>query len=141
MNILFHLIPKEKVAYIEENATLRQAMEKMEHHRYTAVPILDKKGKYIGVLREGDILWYIKNLKVFNQTIAEKIKVSDLPRIKDHLAVSIAATLEPLIDLSIEQNFIPVTDDHETFIGIVTRKSIISHLNNNYLSIKNEYKS
>ena len=67
MNLLFHLIPKEKVAYIEEDSTLRQAMEKMEHHRYTAVPILDKKGKYVGVLREGDILWYIKNLDLFNK--------------------------------------------------------------------------
>lgn len=135
MNLLFHLIPKEKVAYIEEDATLRQAMEKMEHHRYTAVPILDKKGKYVGVLREGDILWYIKNLDLFNQSISEKIMVSDLPRIKDHQSVNIDASLESLIILSIDQNFIPVTDDRQTFIGIVTRKAIITHLNNNYRGI------
>lgn len=138
MNLLFHLIPKEKVAYIEEDATLRQAMEKMEHHRYTAVPILDKKGKYVGVLREGDILWYIKNLDLFNQSISEKIMVSDLPRIKDHQAVNIDASLESLITFSIEQNFIPVTDDRKTFIGIVTRKAIITHLNNNYRGILND---
>ena len=138
MNLLFHLIPKEKVAYIEEDATLRQAMEKMEHHRYTAVPILDKKGKYVGVLREGDILWYIKNLDLFNQSISEKIMVSDLPRIKDHQAVNIDASLKSLITFSIEQNFIPVTDDRKTFIGIVTRKAIITHLNNNYRGILND---
>lgn len=138
MNLLFHLIPKEKVAYIEEDATLRQAMEKMEHHRYTAVPILDKKGKYVGVLREGDILWYIKNLDLFNQSISEKIMVSDLPRIKDHQSVNIDASLESLIILSIDQNFIPVTDDRKTFIGIVTRKAIITHLNNNYRGILND---
>ena len=138
MNLLFHLIPKEKVAYIEEDATLRQAMEKMEHHRYTAVPILDKKGKYVGVLREGDILWYIKNLDLFNLSISEKIMVSDLPRIKDHQAVNIDASLESLITFSIEQNFIPVTDDRKTFIGIVTRKAIITHLNNNYRGILND---
>lgn len=138
MNLLFHLIPKEKVAYIEEDATLRQAMEKMEHHRYTAVPILDKKGKYVGVLREGDILWYIKNLDLFNQSISEKIMVSDLPRIKDHQAVNIDASLKSLITFSIEQNFIPVTDDRKTFIGIVTRKAIITHLNNNYRGISND---
>ena len=61
--------------------------------------------------------------------------VSDLPRIKDHQSVNIDASLESLIILSIDQNFIPVTDDRQTFIGIVTRKAIITHLNNNYRGI------
>lgn len=132
MNILFHLIPKEKVAFIEENQTLRQAMEKMEHHRYTAVPILNDKGKYIGVLREGDILWYIKNLKEFTLSESEKISIKKLPRIKDHKAVSIDVSLDKLIELSVQQNFIPVVDDRKTFIGIVTRKAIIAHLSHGY---------
>lgn|SRR5690554_2860145 len=132
MNLLFHLIPKEKVAFVEETNTLRQVMEKMEHHRYTAVPILDKKGKYVGVLREGDILWYIKDLKEFNLMVAEKIVINKLPRVKDHKSVPISANLDQLIELSIQQNFIPVVDDRETFIGIVTRKAIISHLSNGY---------
>ena len=131
MNILFHLLPKENVAYITENSTLRQAMEKMEHHRYSAVPIINDNGKYVGVLREGDILWYIKNLDNFNITVAERVLISDIPRIKDHLSTTVTAKLEDLIDLSVQQNFIPVVDDINNFIGIITRKSIISYLRNN----------
>lgn len=128
MNILFHLIPKEKVAYINEDSTLRQAMEKMEYHRYTAVPIISESGKYIGVLREGDILWYIKNQKQFDLEFAEHINIKDLPRKKDHKATGINTVLPELVDLAIEQNFIPVIDDINNFIGIVTRKSIITYL-------------
>ncbi|MDY0276547.1 MAG: CBS domain-containing protein [Acholeplasma sp.] len=128
MNILFHLIPKEKVAYINENSTLRQAMEKMEFHRYTAVPIISDEGKYVGVLREGDILWYIKNLQKFDIALAEKVIVSILPRKKDHRFVSINADMEELVELSVNQNFIPVVDDLNNFIGIITRKSIIMYL-------------
>ena len=40
MNILFFLTPKSDVAYISEDDTLRQALEKMEHHKYSAVPIV-----------------------------------------------------------------------------------------------------
>ena len=128
MNILFNLIPKEKVAYINNSSTLRQAMEKMEHHRYTAVPIINEEGKYVGVLREGDILWFIKDLESFDLTKAEKIDISSVPRKKDHTCVSVTAKFDELIELSYNQNFIPVVDDLDNFIGILTRKSIITYL-------------
>ena len=132
MNILFHLITKDKVAYINEDATLRQAMEKMEHHRYTAVPVISEEGKYVGVLREGDILWYIKKEGSFAMEELERIRIDKLPRKKDHKHVSIDANIDELIELSIDQNFIPVTDDRESFIGIITRKSIITYLVKNF---------
>ena len=137
MNILFHIITKDKVAYVTENATLRQVMEKMEYHRYTAVPVISDEGKYIGVLREGDILWYLKNHQEIGfdisnaenlNSLAEAIKINELPRKKDHKSVSIDANMDELIELAINQNFIPIIDDLKNFIGIITRKSIIQEL-------------
>ena len=61
MNILFFLTPKSEVAYISEEDTLRQALEKMEYHKYSAIPIISRTGRYIGTLTEGDLLWGIKN--------------------------------------------------------------------------------
>ena len=60
MNILFFLTPKEKVSHIFNDDTLRQVVEKMEFHGYSAIPLLDKEGKYIGTITEGDLLWYLK---------------------------------------------------------------------------------
>ena len=60
MNILFFLTPKSEVAYIYAEESLRQALEKMEFHKYSAVPILTRQGRYVGTLTEGDLLWYIK---------------------------------------------------------------------------------
>ena len=45
MNILFFLTPKSEVAYINEDDTLRQALEKMEHHKYSAIPIISKTAR------------------------------------------------------------------------------------------------
>ena len=47
-NILFFLTPKSQVAYCLDTFTLRQVVEKMDFHHYAAMPILNKKGKYIG---------------------------------------------------------------------------------------------
>ena len=46
MNILFFLTPKSEVAYIEDTYSLRQILEKMEVHKYSAIPILSESGGY-----------------------------------------------------------------------------------------------
>ena len=45
MNILLFLTPKRDVEYLFDDYSIRQALEKMEYHRYTAIPILNKKGE------------------------------------------------------------------------------------------------
>ena len=44
MNVLFFLTPKENVAYIYEDYTVRQALEKMKYYHYSAIPIIDREG-------------------------------------------------------------------------------------------------
>lgn len=128
MNILFFLTPKSEVAYINEDDTLRQALEKMEHHKYSAVPIITKQGKYLGTITEGDLLWGIKNKFDLNLRDAERIRITEIPRRLDNRPVSIDADMEDLLDKILNQNFVPVLDDQKNFIGIITRKDVIRSL-------------
>ena len=127
MNILFFLTPKEEVAYIEESDTLRQVLEKMEHHGYTALPLLSKKGKYIGTVTEGDLLWYLKDRDFPKLHELEDLSIGVLHRHRDNKAVNVHETIEGLFDRMINQNFVPVVDDDKIFIGIVTRKDVLLH--------------
>ena len=43
MNIMFFLTPKSNVAYIYDDYSLRQALEKMEYHQYSAIPMIDRR--------------------------------------------------------------------------------------------------
>lgn len=43
MNILFFITPKSETAYLYDDCSLRQAIEKIEYHKYTAVPVLNKR--------------------------------------------------------------------------------------------------
>ncbi len=128
MNILFFLTPKSEVAYINDEDTLRQALEKMENHKYAAVPILNRHGKYIGTLTEGDLLWGIKNKYDLSLKDAERIRITEIPRRSDNKPVSADADMEDLIDKVLNQNFVPVLDDQRNFIGIITRKDVIRYL-------------
>lgn len=129
MNILFFLTPKKEVAYLYNTDSLRQALEKMENHRYTAIPIIDKKtGQYLGTLTEGDLLWDIKGRGISSIRAAEDIAVTDVKRNRDNQPVSADAKMEDLINLAMSQNFVPVIDGTGHFIGLVTRKDIIQYL-------------
>src|SRR5690554_4713592 len=102
-------------------------MEKMEYHRYTSIPILDQEGGYVGTLTEGDLLWAIKNIYNLNLKAAENIKISMIPRLRDNLPVTIEEKIDDLIKKAVNQNFVPVLDGKNSFIGIVTRKDIIQY--------------
>ena len=127
MNILFFLTPKSEVAYIYEDESLRQALEKMEYHKYSSIPMISRTGRYIGTITEGDMLWGIKNKFNLNLKEAEHVPVTAIPRRMDYLPVKIDSRMEDMLDLALNQNFIPVVDDQKNFIGIITRKEIIKY--------------
>ncbi len=127
MNILFYLLPKSDVIFVYDEDTLRQAVEKMEYHKYSAVPIITRAGAYIGTLTEGDILWEIKKKRAADFHELESIRVRSLNRKRDNQPVNINCEIEDLVLTAMNQNFIPVIDDNGIFIGIVTRKSIIEY--------------
>ena len=85
MNILFFLTPKEKVSHIFNDDTLRQVVEKMEFHGYSAIPLLDKEGKYIGTITEGDLLWYLKDHDFPDIYQLEDIPITDIERKRRYL--------------------------------------------------------
>ncbi len=130
MNILFFLTPKNEVAYIYEDESLRQALEKMEYHKYSAVPVINRQGKYVGTITEGDMLWGIKNKFNLSLKEAEHVTAAVIDRRSDNRPVNADSNMEDLIDKALNQNFVPVVDDQKNFIGIITRKDIIRYFYN-----------
>lgn len=128
LNILFFLTPKIEVAYLDANYSLRQAMEKMEYHKYSAIPILNEDGEYIGTITEGDILWYLRHgdKEDFLKWL-ESVPLADVPRRYDNEPVNASSNMEDLISKIVNQNFVPVVDDCDRFIGIITRKDVIQY--------------
>lgn len=127
MNIAFFLTLKKDVVYLTYNSTMRQALERMEFHKYASVPIIDDDGKYVGVLTEGDLLWKMKNTPGLSFKNTEKIKLDEIERHTQYHPVSVNAHMENLIARAAEQNFVPVVDDNGIFIGIVRRSELIKY--------------
>lgn len=126
-NILFFLTPKAMCAFLYDDYTIRQALEKMEASGFAALPILNKRGEYRGTLTEGDLLWALKNLCYMDMRQAEAHRIMEISRRKDHIPVRVTTNMHDLVERAIGQNFVPVVDDKDAFIGIVTRGAIIKY--------------
>lgn len=137
MNILFLLKPKQEVAHLVIDCTVRQALEKMRSSGYTAIPIINKQGEYVATVTEGDFLWLVLScgdgaLKTMEHTSLEAVGLRTVNK-----AVSINAKLEDLLLMTMNQNFVPVVDDRNIFIGIITRRDVLQYF---YNKLENENK-
>ena len=128
MNIPKILTPKAMTAYLNDNDTVRQGLEVMKRYGYTAIPVLNDHGEYIGCITEGDFLWHILNTGSTSMKSQEHYRISDLVRRDFCPPLGIAADEDEVIDAVMQQNFVPIVDDRGCFCGIVTRRSVIGAL-------------
>ncbi len=126
-NILFFLTPKALCHHVYDDCTIRQALEKMESVGYAALPILSRRGEYRGNLTEGDLLWAMKNMCNMDMRQAEARKIMEIDRRKDYMPVRVTTSMHDLVERAMYQNYVPVVDDKDTFIGIITRRNIIQY--------------
>ncbi|NLO47001.1 MAG: CBS domain-containing protein [Clostridiales bacterium] len=133
MNIAHFLVPKQNVAFLYNDFTLRQGLEKLRNNGYSAIPVLTRANEYVGTVSEGDFLWNLidsqknRELKKINIKNMEGIMVSEILQKDTNSPVRITATIEELMLKALDYNFIPVIDDRNMFIGIITRRDIIRH--------------
>lgn len=128
MNISFYLIPKSEVTYIHQEDTVAQALRLIHKHGYQAVPVIDKEGHYVGTISEGDFLWNLIEEYHMDMEVMRKSHVESMRLRWDYKAVSIDADIAQLDKHILNQNFVPVVDGRNVFIGIITRKEIIKEL-------------
>ena len=126
-NILFFLTPKAMCSFLYDDYTVRQALEKMESAGYAALPILNRRGEYRGTLTEGDVLWALNNLCYMDMRQAEARRIMEISRHKNYIPVRVTTSMHDLVERAKEQNFVPVVDDMDAFIGLVTRKAIVHY--------------
>lgn len=130
MNILKILKPKALIEYLYDDYTARQTLEKMHNHGYTAVPVINRKGEFVKTISEGDLLRFMIENNMYDTREMENYPISKMPAKVSMKTVYVYSTVEDLILLSMDQNFVPVVDDRNIFIGIVTRKDILQYCHN-----------
>ena len=133
MNIPSLLITKANVEYLRTKDSIEFALDIFRRNSYSAVPVINSDGIYRGTITEGDFLYYIMDNP---DADLKKVKVRNILREDFYEAVKITASIDKLLIKCLDQNFVPVTDDRDVFVGIVTRKVIFKNIYEEQLKIK-----
>ena len=138
MNLLFLLKPKNSVDFIYADDSMRKGLAKLRTSGYTAAPVVTREGKYMGTVTEGDFLWYLHDTTESLEEIVNDVYVEQITRENCNQPVHISATMDELLELVLNQNFVPVVDDRNLFVGIITRQSVIRHFVDRIKKLKHQ---
>ncbi|MST61904.1 CBS domain-containing protein [Peptostreptococcus anaerobius] len=126
MNILFFLTPKSEVVHVLDTDEIREVLRKLKSHKFSSIPILNKDGNYLGTVKEGDLLWFLELAQTFSDTVLNT-NIMEIPRRLTNETVKVDTNVEDLFTALISQNFVPVIDDSNIFIGIIKRRDVLSY--------------
>jgi predicted transcriptional regulator len=128
MNILPLLTPKKEIEYLYADFSIRQALEKMDFHRFGTVPVIERNtGSYLYSLSEGDFLWFWKEKGLTYEELG-RLSLSEIPHSRSIQSVGVECQIEEVYPLISQQNYVPVVDDQNVLIGIVRRQSVVNAL-------------
>ena len=128
MNTAKLINTKTMVAYIYGDLSAKEGLKEFIAHGFTAVPVIDREGMYLGVVSERDFLYRLLDAGSVEAADANGHTVADLVSDTRFEAVTIHADMDILFYRIIAQNFVPVIDSRGMFSGIVTRKDVLMHM-------------
>lgn len=123
-NVVFYLTFKKDLKFLFDTLPLREALNLMRAHGYSAVPVINAQGEYVGSVSEGDFLWFLIDHRIQEPQLDE-VLVRELIRPGFMPSVDINVSLDQLQAMALRQNYVPVVDDRSCFMGIVTRQTLL----------------
>ena len=128
MNALNFLKHKSDVTFVYEDHSGKRAMDEFRISGFTALPILTRDGHYAGTISEGDFLRFLLRYDLIDMAETEQLEVRELPRRSDNRPIMVDARMEDLMEIAVQQNFVPMVDGRGIFMGIVTRSDILGYV-------------
>jgi CBS domain-containing protein len=134
-----------KVITVDENASVQEVAKLLVEHGISAVPVVDKDNRVIGMVSEGDLLhraetgtdrrrsWWLEQMTATNQLAAEYVK-SHSAKVKDVMTRNVLSVTEAtrVADIAVllethRIKRVPVLRDGK-LVGIVSRANLVRAL-------------
>lgn len=142
-------IMNKDVIAVQESESIRHLFDIMDKYNILGAPVVNDKNKLIGIITETDLIkhfttlknpksinilggiLYLDSIEEFNQNLKEHCAeyVKDIMT-KEVISVGLKTKLTEIINLmsTNKLNRLPVIDDDNKLIGIITRSDIVHQL-------------
>jgi len=122
MTIAKEVMEKE-VLSAADNLSLEEALKLLVNNQITGLPVVDAKGKMVGVLSEYDIISQLAERVDLDPSVFDE----PIQFTKEVTSVKESTALEEILKLFVDKKIrrLPVTSDEGKLVGIITRRDIM----------------
>ncbi|MGI2327374.1 cyclic-di-AMP-binding protein CbpB [Planococcus sp. YIM B11945] len=131
-----YIISSEKVAHVQLGNSAEHALLVLTKTGYSAVPVLDLKYRFCGLINAQRITESILGMNHIEYERLPEIRVEEIMQ-TDLPLIQITDRFQRALDLLINQNFLCVVDEDSMFMGILTRRVILKQLKKQIYQIRN----
>ncbi|MEI5905956.1 cyclic-di-AMP-binding protein CbpB [Bacillus spongiae] len=121
------IIPSEKVAHVQMGNSLEHALLLLTKSGYSAIPVLDPRFHFHGLISSPLITDSILGLERIEFEKLDQKKVEDVMN-RTVPTIKVNSQFQQALTLLIDHPFLCVVDDVNYFEGILTRRSILKEL-------------
>ncbi|WP_419961459.1 cyclic-di-AMP-binding protein CbpB [Psychrobacillus sp. BM2] len=125
--ILDYIISAEKVAHVQLGNNAEHALLVLTKTGYSSIPVLDVKYRLQGLISSQQITDEILGLEHIEYERLPDLKVDDIMK-KDIAVIHVNEKFQKGLDLLVNNPYICVVDDEQTFLGILTRRVILKQM-------------
>lgn len=131
-----YLTPEEELAIFIDTHNVGHVLLLLTNNGFSRVPVMTKDKTYVGTISMSDIIHYQKEHDLSEMELADLdiglMVNTTLP------TVAVEASLTEVMHKLVDASFLPVLED-KSFVGIITRKSILKALNSLLHDFKHYY--
>lgn len=122
-----YLIPETDLAIVIDTHNIDHVRLLLGHNGYSRVPVITKEKRYVGTISLSDLMSY-QEKNFLTDWEMSRIDVGEMANtiIEGVLTTS---SLTEIMHKLVEYPFLPVVNNDERFVGIITRKSILKAIN------------
>lgn len=122
-----YLIPADQLAIFVDTHHIDHVMLLLANNGYSRVPVITNDKKYVGTISMSDIMNYRYHHKLADWELSQTdiaLAVSD--KIE---TINLNASLTEVLHKLVDNPFLPVVTDNNSFVGIITRKAVLKAVN------------
>ena len=131
-----YIISSEKVAHVQMGNSAEHALLVLTKTGYSAIPVLDSKYRFRGLINAQRITDAILGLDHIEYERLPDIRVEDIME-TDLPLIHVNERFQKALDMVINQNFLCVVDNEGMFMGILTRRVVLKQLKKQIYQLKN----
>ncbi|AEJ25982.1 TPA: CBS domain-containing protein [Streptococcus equi subsp. zooepidemicus] len=132
-----YLIPAEELAIFINTHNADHVMLLLVSNGFSRVPVITKEKQYVGTISISDIMTYQAKRQLTDWEMTQT-NIGDMVNTKIE-TINITSSLTEIMHKLVDFPFLPVVNDDNRFIGIITRKSILKAVNSLLHDFTDEY--